>query len=60
MEPPYPLSASLSVIGELSGSGTATIDGAGTLDLESSATSNVVFGGHRWNAEAWRLFSLQW
>src|SRR4029079_18452629 len=26
------------------GTGTATIDGAGILDLESSSTANVVFG----------------
>ena len=28
----------------MSGNGTATIDGSGTLDFEASSTANVVFG----------------
>jgi len=36
--------ATLTVLGELSGNGTAIIDGAGTLDFESSSTANVAFG----------------
>jgi hypothetical protein len=36
--------ATLTVQGAVSGSGTATIDGIGTLDFESSTTANVVFG----------------
>jgi VCBS repeat-containing protein len=35
--------ATLTVLGELSGSGNAIIDGAGTLDFESSSTANVAF-----------------
>jgi hypothetical protein len=34
----------LTVQGPVSGSGTAIIDGAGTLDLEAQSTVNVVFG----------------
>jgi hypothetical protein len=36
--------ASLTVQGAVSGNGTATIDGSGTLDFEASSTANVVFG----------------
>ena len=36
--------ATLTVLGELSGNGTAIIDGAGTLDFESSSAANVAFG----------------
>jgi len=36
--------ATLTVLGQVSGSGSATIDGSGILDLESSATTNVCFG----------------
>jgi len=36
--------ASLTVQGEVSGNGTAQIDGNGILDFEASATANVVFG----------------
>jgi hypothetical protein len=36
--------STLTVHGEVSGSGTATIDGTATLDLEAAATINVVFG----------------
>jgi hypothetical protein len=36
--------ATLTVQGEVSGNGTATIDGIGTLDFEASSTANVVFG----------------
>ena len=36
--------ATLTVQGAVSGNGTATIDGAGTLDFEAPATANVVFG----------------
>ena len=36
--------ATLTVQGAVSGNGTATIDGAGTLDFEASSTANVVFG----------------
>jgi VCBS repeat-containing protein len=36
--------ASLTVIGELRGNGTAMIDGAGTLEFESSSAANVAFG----------------
>ncbi|HEY2210610.1 MAG TPA: adhesin, partial [Bradyrhizobium sp.] len=36
--------ATLTVLGELSGNGSAIIDGAGTLDFESSSTANVAFG----------------
>jgi hypothetical protein len=35
--------AALTVQGEVSGSGTATIDGKGILDFEASSTANVVF-----------------
>jgi hypothetical protein len=35
--------STLTVHGEVSGSGTATIDGTATLDLEAAATINVVF-----------------
>jgi len=34
----------LTVQGEVSGSGVAKIDGAGTIDFEASSTANVVFG----------------
>src|SRR5260370_35091930 len=34
----------LPVQGAVSGNGTATIDGSGTLDFEASSTANVVFG----------------
>jgi hypothetical protein len=34
----------LTVQGEVSGSGLAKIDGAGTIDFEASSTANVVFG----------------
>jgi hypothetical protein len=34
----------LTVQGEVSGSGIAKIDGAGTIDFEASSTANVVFG----------------
>ena len=36
--------ATLAVEGEVSGNGTAKIDGTGTLDFEASSTANVVFG----------------
>ena len=36
--------ATLTVQGAVSGNGTATIDGIGTLDFEASTTANVVFG----------------
>ena len=36
--------ASLTVQGAVSGNGTATIDGSGTLDFEASSSANVVFG----------------
>jgi len=36
--------AKLTVFGEVSGCGTALIDGAGTLDFEEGSTANVVFG----------------
>src|SRR6185436_18806298 len=36
--------ATLTVQGAVSGNGTATIDGIGTLDFEVSASVNVVFG----------------
>jgi hypothetical protein len=36
--------ATLTVQGAVSGNGTATIDGKGTLDFEASSTANVVFG----------------
>jgi hypothetical protein len=36
--------STLTVQGEVSGTGTAAIDGTATLDLEASATVNVVFG----------------
>jgi hypothetical protein len=36
--------STLTVHGEVSGSGTAAIDGTATLDLEAAATINVVFG----------------
>jgi hypothetical protein len=36
--------ANLTVQGAVSGNGTATIDGAGTLDFKASSTANVVFG----------------
>src|SRR5437879_11757173 len=36
--------ATLTVQGQVSGNGTATIDGTATLDLEASATVNVVCG----------------
>ena len=36
--------ASLTVQGAVSGNGTATIDGVGTLDFEASTIANVVFG----------------
>jgi hypothetical protein len=36
--------ATLKVQGQVSGNGTAAIDGTATLDLEASATVNVVFG----------------
>jgi hypothetical protein len=44
--------STLTVQGEVSGTGTATIDGGGTLDLEASATVNVVFG---WGAGTLKL-----
>jgi hypothetical protein len=36
--------ATLTVQGQVSGNGTATIDGVGTLDFEASTIANVVFG----------------
>jgi hypothetical protein len=36
--------ATLTVLGAVSGNGTATIDGSGTLDFEASTIANVVFG----------------
>jgi hypothetical protein len=36
--------ATLTLQGAVSGNGTATIDGTGTLDFEASSTANVVFG----------------
>ncbi|TMJ84756.1 MAG: hypothetical protein E6G79_09140 [Alphaproteobacteria bacterium] len=36
--------AYITVQGEVSGSGIAKIDGAGTIDFEASSTANVVFG----------------
>jgi hypothetical protein len=36
--------STLTVQGQVSGNGTATIDGTATLDLEASATVNVLFG----------------
>ena len=36
--------ATLTVQGAVSGNGTATIDGIGTLDFEASTSANVVFG----------------
>ena len=36
--------ATLTVQGAVSGNGTATIDGIGTLDFEAPTTANVVFG----------------
>jgi hypothetical protein len=36
--------ASLTVLGAVSGNGTATINGVGTLDFEASTVANVVFG----------------
>jgi hypothetical protein len=36
--------ATLTVLGAVSGNGTATIDGVGTLDFEASTVANVVFG----------------
>src|SRR5258707_12290512 len=36
--------ATLTVLGAVSGNGTATIDGVGTLDFEASTIANVVFG----------------
>jgi hypothetical protein len=36
--------STLTVQGAVSGNGSATIDGTATLDLEASATVNVVFG----------------
>ena len=36
--------ATLTAQGAVSGNGTATIDGKGTLDFEASSTANVVFG----------------
>jgi hypothetical protein len=36
--------ATLTVMGQVSGNGSATIDGTGTLDFESASTANVVFG----------------
>jgi hypothetical protein len=36
--------ATLAVLGAVSGNGTATIDGVGTLDFEASTIANVVFG----------------
>src|SRR6185295_17356498 len=36
--------ATLTVQGAVSGNGTATIDGIGTLDFEASSSANVVFG----------------
>ena len=36
--------STLTVQGEVSGNGTAAIDGTATLDLEAAATVNVVFG----------------
>ena len=36
--------ANLTVLGEVTGVGTATIDGTGVLDFEASSTANVIFG----------------
>ena len=36
--------AAITVQGEVSGNGTAMINGTGTLDFEASSTANVVFG----------------
>lgn len=36
--------STLTVQGQVSGNGTAVIDGTATLDLEASATVNVTFG----------------
>jgi VCBS repeat-containing protein len=36
--------ATLTLQGAVSGNGTATIDGTGTLDFEASSTANVAFG----------------
>jgi hypothetical protein len=36
--------ANLTVQGAVTGAGSATIDGTGTLDFEASSTANVVFG----------------
>jgi hypothetical protein len=36
--------ATLTIQGAVSGNGTATIDGIGTLDFEASTSANVVFG----------------
>src|SRR5260370_9194597 len=36
--------ATLTVLGAVSGNGTATVDGVGTLDFEASTIANVVFG----------------
>ncbi len=36
--------ATLTVQGDVSGNGVATIDGGGTLDFEASSTAHVVFG----------------
>jgi len=36
--------ANLTVLGTVTGNGTATIDGTGVLDFEASSTTNVTFG----------------